>query len=463
MDKNKIWQTALESLRLNISQANFSTWFLKTFIIKIKKIDRQRQIVEIACPNAFARNTIENRYYALIKEALDQITEKKCNLVFITKEAKLLKDQEAGLKKDTLFAERKPLLAEQKQLGTETIEKAGLRADFNLDNFAVSSTNQMAHAAAIAVTKNPGQAYNPLFLYGGVGVGKTHLMQAIAQKILEKNSRFKVMYCTSEDFTNEIVEAIRRKNTDEFKKKYRSAKLLLVDDIQFIAGKDRAQEEFFHTFNSISRVGGQIILTSDRRPDEIGKLEDRLRSRFEGGLAIDIQTPDFELRTAILLIKAQQRGVKLPMDVAQLIAGNITSTRKLEGTLFRLLAETQANQEPITPEVASAVLGQASEINNIPRRVVRPREVLNTIASHYELKMSDLTGPRRPKIIAEPRQILMYLLKTELKMSFVEIGRFLGGRDHTTIMYGVDKITHNLSTSEGLRVDIAGIKQRLYG
>ena len=288
-------------------------------------------------------------------------------------------------------------------------------------------------------------------------------MQAVAQEILLKTPQIKVIYCTSEDFTNEIVNAIRSKATDQFKNKYRSARLLLVDDIQFIAGKDRAQEEFFHTFNSISRVGGQVILTSDRRPDEIDKLEDRLRSRFEGGLAIDIQSPDFELRTAILLIKAQQKKIKLPMDVAQLVAGNITSTRKLEGMLFRLIAEMKTTGQPITPEMASAILGQNSETNNVPRRVVRPKEVLSAVANHYDLKIADLTGPRRPKTIAEARQISMYLLKSDLNLPYVEIGRFLGNRDHTTIMYGVGKITHNLSTSEELRVDIAGIKQKLYG
>lgn len=320
----------------------------------------------------------------------------------------------------------------------------------------------MAYAAAMAVTKSLGKAYNPLFLYGGVGVGKTHLTQAIAQTVLQHNPRAKAVYCTSEDFTNEIVNAIRRKTTEEFKKKYRSARLLLVDDIQFIAGKDRAQEEFFHTFNSITRVGGQIILTSDRRPDEINKLEDRLRSRFEGGLAIDIQPPNFELRTAILLIKAQQKKVRLPMDVAQLIAGNITSTRKLEGFLIRLITETKTKNEPITPELTSALLGQTGQ-NTIPHRLVRPKEVLRTVASFYNLKVSDLTGPRRLKPIVVPRQILMYLLRTELKVPLMEIGRLLGDRDHTTIMYGVEKITNNLSTSEKLRVEIVGIKQKLYG
>lgn len=457
MDKIKIWKTVLENLKINLSAANFSTWFLQTFITKIKKVDKNRQITEIGCPNLFVRNTIEDRYYALIKEALDQITGKKNDLVFVVKQTKKPK---AEIPTGTLFA--KAIKKKSQKFDPEVFQRAGLRPDFNFDAFAVSSTNQMAHAAAMAVTKSPGKAYNPLFLYGGVGVGKTHLMQAIAHQVLERNQRTKVVYCTSEDFTNEIVNAIRRKTTNDFKQKYRSAKLLMVDDIQFIAGKDRAQEEFFHTFNSIVRVGGQIILTSDRRPDEIAKLEDRLRSRFEGGLTIDIQPPDFELRTAILLIKAQQRGVQLPMDVAQLIAGNITSTRKLEGFLIRLITEIKTKNEPVTPELTSALLGQTNEVT-VPQRLVRPKEVISTVASYYELKVADLTGPRRLKPIVVPRQILMYLLRTELKITLMEIGRFLGGRDHTTIMHGVEKITHILSTSEAMRVEIVGIKQKLYG
>ena len=455
MDKEKIWKTVLENLKISLSSANFATWFPQTMIVRFKKIDQKRQIAEIGCPNFFVRNTIENRYYGLIKEALDQITKKKNDLVFVVKKQPSI--HRAADTKGPLFEKRK----EKKEV-LRAIKKAGLRPDFNFDNFAVSSTNQMAHAAALAVAKSPGKAYNPLFLYGGVGVGKTHLTQAIAQTILRRNRRSRIIYCTGEEFTNEIVNAIRRKTTEEFKRKYRSARILLVDDIQFIAGKDRVQEEFFHTFNAVWRAGGQIVLTSDRRPDEISKLEDRLRSRFEGGLTIDIQPPDFELRTAILLIKAQQRKFQLPMDLAQLIASNITSTRRLEGFLTRLITEVRTRNEPLIPELVSALLGKSGE-NTFPRRLIKPREVISAVASHFNLKISDLTGPRRLKSIALPRQLLMYLLRTELKIPFMEVGRLLGNRDHTTIIYGVEKITNILPTSEKLRVDIAGIKQKLYG
>lgn len=458
MDRKKIWQTVLGNLKISLSSASFNTWFPQTFIVNIKPIDQTRQIIEIGCPNPFTRNNIENRYYGLIKDALDQATSLKNDLVFVVKQGEKPYFTKATPSKEPLF--ETPI--EEKPAGFEAIEKAGLRQDFTFENFAVSSTNQMAHAAAIAVAKALGKAYNPLFLYGGVGVGKTHLMQAVAHEVLKKNPRLKVICCTGEEFTNEIVNAIRKKTTQEFKQKFRTTKLLMVDDIQFIAGKDRAQEEFFHTFNSVLRVGGQIILTSDRRPEEISKLEDRLRSRFEGGLTIDIQPPDFELRTAILLIKAQQRKFNLPMDIAQLIAGNITSTRKLEGFLTRIMSETITKKEPLSAELVSAIIGKSNGIIISPR-LVKPKEVISAVANHYEVKTADLLGERRLKTIVIPRQILMYFLRTELKISLVEIGRLLGNRDHSTVIHGVNKITNILPTSENLRVDIAGIKQRLYG
>ena len=457
MDKDKkVWKIVLENLKINLSPASFSTWFSQTFIVRIKEIDNGRQITEIGCPNSFIRDSIESRYYGLIKDALDKATAKKNDLLFLIKENK---NQEKTIKKsdEPLFNQTN----EETDL-TDIIKKHGLRPDFTFDNFAVSSSNQMAHAASLAVASSPGKAYNPLFLYGGVGVGKTHLGQAIAIEILKRQPQTKIVYCMGEEFTNEIVEAIRKKTTNDFKNKYRSAKILLIDDIQFIAGKNTVQEEFFHTFNAVWRAGGQIILTSDRRPDEINKLEDRLRSRFEGGLTIDIQEPNFELRSAILLIKAQQLGIELPMDVATVIASNITSTRKLEGVLVRIINESKTKNEPITPDLANAVLGQ-NGTSTIPKKSVKPREFINAVAAYFEFKTNDLTGPRRAKQIVVPRQVLMYLLRTELKISLMEIGRLLGGRDHTTVMYGVEKITNNLSTTEGLRVDILGIKQRLYG
>lgn len=458
MDKDKLWQIVLENLKLSLSSANFATWFPQTFINEIKEVDKNHQIIEIASPSSFIKDTIENRYYGLIKEALDKTTKKKNDLAFVVKQVKGERAKRREGKREPLFEKAKP----EKSTAQEAIVRAGLRPDFNFEAFAVNTTNQMAHAAARAVSESPGKAYNPLFLYGGVGVGKTHLMQAIGSTVLERRPRLNIIYCMSEEFTTEIVDAIRKKTTKQFKDKYRSARVLLIDDIQFIAGKTTVQEEFFHTFNAIWRAGGQIVLTSDRRPDEISSLEDRLRSRFEGGLTIDIQDPDFELRTAIVLIKAQQRGIKLPMDIAQLIAGNITSTRRLEGFLIRLVTEADTKKEPLTPELTSALLG-TTNAELMPKRLVKPKEVLTAVVNFYNFKNKDLLGPRRPKKLALARQVLMYLLRTELKMPLMEIGQFLGNRDHTTIMYGVEKITKLLPESEELRVDIAGIKQKLYG
>ena len=460
MDKEKTWITALENLKLSLSSANFATWFSRTFITNIKEIDPQRQIIEIGCPSSFISNTIENRYYGLIKNALDQITNKKNDLVFVVKENPSLKEKNKLLSKGTLF--EIPKKASENEDFQESLKKFGLRSDFNFETFAVSSSNQMAHAAAMAVSQSLGKAYNPLFLYGGVGVGKTHLIQAIAHNILKKNKRTKIVYCMGEEFTNEIVNAIREKTTKEFKEKYRSARLLMVDDIQFIAGKTTVQEEFFHTFNAIWRTGGQIVLTSDRHPEEISKLEDRLRSRFEGGLIIDIQPPDFELRAAILLIKAQQKNIKLPMDIAQLIASNIISTRRLEGFLIRLMTEVENKKEALTPELVKALLGQNNDMIS-PQKLVKPKEILSTTANFFNLRLSEITGPRRDKKIVLPRQIIMYLLRNDLKTSLMDIGGFLGDRDHTTVMHGVEKITQLLSTSEDLRVNIMGIRKKLYG
>ena len=270
------------------------------------------------------------------------------------------------------------------------------------------------------------------------------------------------MYCTGEEFTNEIIEAIRNKSTASFRQKYRKARVLLLDDVQFIGGKETVQEEFFHTFNAIHKEGGQVVLTSDRLPNEIAGLEDRLRSRFEGGLTVDIQEPGFELRTAILLIKAQQAGVDLPMKVAQVVAANIESTRKLEGMLLRLNSEVLARKEPLTEELAMALLGKINgEVEKLRQRIT-PRQILSHVATYYQIKTTDLKGSRRLRVVALPRQVVMYLLRKELQLPLKEAGRLLGGRDHTTVMHGEDKVTKLLPKSEQLRVDITAIRKGLY-
>jgi chromosomal replication initiator protein len=458
MKKKDLWQAVLAELQLSLSRANFSAWFTNTQITNIKSINKTRRLVELAVVNPYVKNTIEARYQGQIKEILDRLTKVNNEIKFMVKApVTKIKNEEDG----PLF--RVDFEKEKKASLKKAIELSRLRPDFTFENFAVSSSNEMAHAAAIAVAKNPGKSYQLLFFYGGVGVGKTHLTQAIGHKILEQNVEAAVAYCTSEEFTNGIVEAIRTKTTRNFRQKYRSAKALLIDDIQFIAGKETVQEEFFHTFNAIHAEGGQIVLTSDCLPHEIRGLEARLRSRFEGGLTIDVQEPNFELRTAILLIKAKQRHIALPMDAAQLIAGNITSTRRLEGFLTLLINQSKTKQEPITPKLCQSLLGETTLQPVKTKQLIKPREVLETVADYFSLKPLQLKGPKRARPIVVPRQIAMYLIRTELETPLMEIGYLFGGRDHTTVMHAEKKITKLLSVSESLRLDIAALKKRLYG
>lgn len=446
MENLKLWQTVLTELEVQVSKPVYGTIFSKTSLISL-----EGGVATIGCPNPLIQKMIETRYYSLLKNTLDKHTSGNNSLVFTVKRLEEPK-RETG-----------PLFEETESL-PEIARRAHLNPLFTFENFAVSGSNQMAYAAATAVARSPGNAYNPLFLYGGVGVGKTHLMQAIGHVLLNRGRDFKMIYCTGEEFTNEIIDAIQTKTTKKFKEKYRSAQAFLIDDIQFIAGKNAVQEEFFHTFNTIQREGGQIVLTSDRPPAEIAKLEARLQSRFEGGLTIDITPPDFELRSAILLIKAKQRGINLPMDVAQVLAANISSTRRLEGTLIRLLTEAETKKIPITPELAKSILGKTNgQAAPDQKRKVSADEVLEAVTNRFDLKISALKGPKRDKVLVLARQTAMHLLRIDCGYPFAKIGEVLGGRDHTTIMHGVEKISTLLSTNENLREDISWIKRKLWG
>jgi chromosomal replication initiator protein len=405
------------------------------------------------------RTLVETRYYSLLKSVLDHHTKNNTSLVFVVVP-----------KKEALTAnETGPLFSQVAQdpavNAVSVARRLHINPQFSFDNFAVSTSNQMAYAAATAVAKSLGEAYNPLFVHGGVGVGKTHLMHAIANSVLAHKPNAKIVYCMGEEFLNEIIEAIQTKSARQFKQKYRSAQLLLVDDVQFIAGKQTAQEEFFHTFNAVHREGGQIVLTSDRPPAEISKLEDRLRSRFEGGLTVDIATPDFELRVAIVNIKSQALGAAMPQDAAQLIAANITDTRAIEGFLRRLTTEVATKHLTITPEVVASLLGPKAggEKPSQPGgRRVSPRELLEVIADYFGIKTTAIKSPRRARPLARPRQVFMYLCRTELGLTYEDIGGLIGGRDHTTVMHGVETITQELSTNERMREAVAGIKQRAW-
>lgn len=338
----------------------------------------------------------------------------------------------------------------------------GLRQDYTFESFAVSTSNEMAHAAATAVSHSPGTAYSPLFLYGGVGVGKTHLMHALAYNILETKPNSHIIYCTGEEFTNQIVSAIQTKKAIGFKDRFRTVDVLLIDDVQFIAGKNTVQEEFFHTFNALIKNQKQIVLTSDRPPHEISLLESRLRSRFEAGLMIDIQQPSFELRTAILLIKSKAMGLPIPIDLAKLIASRVESARKIEGVLNSVKSAVQLRKQTLTPELVEKLLKVEADTKR-PSLNVSITDVIKTVANHYHLKQSSLKGQSRVKALTHARHIAMFLCKEDLKMPYTEIGKWFSNRDHTSVLHAVNKIQDSLNENDLIQQEVSAIRMSLAG
>lgn len=400
----------------------------------------------VACKNLGTKVVLENKKTEIEKN-FSIFLGKPVSLVFFIKP----------------FVEKKtkndpPLLKHEKEKQT-LINRAGLLENFTFENFAVSSSNQLAYSAALAVCQKLGKLYNPLFIYGDVGVGKTHLMQAIGNKVLEKDPNKKILFCSSEDFLNDLIQVIRTKNTLSFRKKYRSLDLLMVDDIQFIAGKTTIQEEFFHTFNSIIRGGGQIVLTSDRPPKEIKNLQDRLKSRFAGGLTVDIQKPDLELRTAIVLIKAKERNIDIDFESAELIAQKITDTRELEGRLLEMSAKAIRENKKISKELIES---EFSKQKNQIIKKVSPQEIIRIVCSYYNLKPSQIKKPTRKEQVSFPRQIIMYLLRNVLKLKYEEIAFILKRKDHTTIIHGVDKINALIIKNPGFKNEIDRIINSFY-
>lgn len=450
MNNEQVWKDSLEIIKVSVSPAIFSTWFSQTHLISLNDNDG-RVGAEVGCPTSFAKNTIEARYFGLVQDSLSKVTGKKCDLTFAVKSNPKITSAASE--------ESSPLFSTPKDNDTtlELLQRSRIRPSFTFENFAVSSSNQMAHAAAEAVSRDLGSAYNPLFIWGGVGVGKTHLMVSVGNYILRKDSGKKVLFCTGEDFTNDIVEGIRNKTTQAFRNKYRKLDLLLIDDIQFIAGKDTVQEEFFHTFNAVTSVGGQIILTSDRPPSEISKLEERLRSRFEAGLIVDIAPPDFELRCAITQIKAKEKSVDLSSEQVQMIAANSESARKIEGILTRILTEVHIKNVVVTNEMVESMFSKSLETSGKISRST-PEDTIDAVSKYYQIGKRLLLGESRARPIARPRQVLMYLLRTHLGVPLEEIGRIIGGRDHTTVMHAVEKISSLATNDVQIREDILKIK-----
>lgn len=405
----------------------------------------------IQCENAGAKIYLDGRR-AIIESLIHEFSKKSPTVVFSIPVKKVRKSKKQKEKEESAIS-----LLQYQGRQEEKIASSGLQQQFTFETFAVSNTNQMAFAAAQAIAKSPGDMYNPYFLYGDVGVGKTHLCQAIAHEVLEHDVRKKVMYCTSEQFTNDMVEAIRSKNTKLIRDKYRNLDVLIVDDVQFIAGKNYVQEEFYHTFNSIVQRGGQIVMISDRPPQEIKKLEDRLRSRFSGGLIIDMQSPDFELRTAIVLIKARERKIEIDMHAAQKIAEKITDSRELEGALLKLLSLSLSSDQSnkITLEKAKVELNKQEQRQ---QERIHPQDVIKTVASYYELKPSHIKGSSRKQNIALARQIVMFFLRDRMKLNLEEVAFMVKRKDHTTVIHAVEKIKGLMMKDDSFKEDI----QRMY-
>lgn len=455
-DLDGLWKTVLERIKLSVSSGTYAAYFSKSKLTSLKTLESGRQLAEITLPNAFLRENMEHKFWGVVKDAIDTTTGVQNDLAFVVGNSFETRKDEVRDLKD--FTEN---LFTQAKYDDTKLKRAHLRPDFTFENFAVSSSNQMAWAAASAVAKTPGTTYNPLFLYGGVGVGKTHLMQAIGHTILEKNPEARIIFSPGEEFTNELVESIRTNTTQRFKEKYRTVEALLLDDIQFIAGKEKAQEEFFHTFNVILRDGGQVVLTSDRPPQEI-LIEDRLKTRLEAGLVIDVPEPDLELRAAILLIKARQKKINFPQELATTVAEVIEHPRQLEGFLVKIQNEIAVKPQEISKELVGKLLGKQLD-ETAARRIVSPQDVINLAANYFGISVGQLKGERRSQPLAFQRQILMYILRSELRLPLTEIGRVLGGRDHTTVLHATDKIKAEMAEDTQLQRDLEAMKKLVYG
>lgn len=455
MTNYEIWQAVLGEFELKISKANFTTWFRNTGIAEFTNGH-----VTICVPNTFTKSWLEKKYNSDIVKSLERITGKPVKKIeYGVENIKNIQEQECALSPlPTVSTVHQPLYSNDKRT---TLSKFGLNPKYTFATFIVGKGNELAHAAAQAVAARPGEAYNPLFIYGGVGLGKTHLIQAIGHALLVANPQVKILYVSSEKFTNEFVTAIKEGRAKEFKDRYRNVDLLLIDDIQFIASKEQTQEEFFHTFNELHQQGKQVVITSDRPPKAIPALEDRLRSRFEWGMIADISAPDLETRVAILQVKCQEKDFEFSSDLTQLVAASIHSNiRELEGVLNKIIAFHQLKNIPPSKETIKSILSTLE--NQAAKKSTTPRELIGEVAKFFDITLDDLFGKSREKKLAFPRQIIMFLLRTELKMSYPAIGAELGGRDHTTAMHAHTKISTEVENEPKLKQDIELIKQRLY-
>ena len=448
MNQEELWQAVLAQIQLQISSANFATWFKNTQIASQKD-----GVVFISVPNSFAKEWLEQKYNKTIFKVLYNLD----------KRIKGVKYEIGKTALETLKKIRVSPESEQLEFQEFTVEReTNLNPRYLFDNFIVGPFNELAHAAGWAISQNPGQVYNPLFIYGGVGLGKTHLLQAIGNEITKSFRQKKVKYIPTEKFVSEVISAIRNRQTDPLKAKYQKIDVLIIDDVQFLAGKEKTQEEFFYNFNSLYEKNKQIILSSDRPAKAITSLAERLRSRFEGGMIADISLPDLETRIAILKSKCQERKTDFPEDILNYIASSIKQNiRKLEGALNILTAYQKLNNSQPDLKTVKSLLKNLTSTQN---KIVNAKRIIHFVANFYDLREKELISTSRKREIVVPRQIAMYLLRKELKASFPFIGRKLGGKDHTTAIHAYEKITKEIEKDEGLSEEIGLIRQRiLYG
>ncbi|MBL8058741.1 MAG: chromosomal replication initiator protein DnaA [Anaerolineales bacterium] len=443
MQTEQVWHAVLGQLQMELPKSTFETWVRETQLVT-----QEDGTFVIGAPNAYARDWLENRLKSSIRRSLSNLLGRSSlDVQFVVWSPK---PAEAPMDLAAISAEARTMV--DPGLPTK------LNPKYTFGSFVVGASNRLAHAACVAASENPAKSYNPIFLYGGVGLGKTHLLQAVGNACAQRG--LSVVYVSSEEFTNDLINAIRTHTTEAFREKYRSIDVLLIDDIQFIAGKESTQEEFFHTFNTLHGQDKQLVISSDRPPKAMVTLEERLRSRFEWGLTVDIQPPDFETRQAILRTKAERSRVDVPAAVIELIARRVQSNiRELEGALTRVLAYSDLTGLQLSVEMAGAAISDL-----LPRRrTLTPPHIISVVADFYHTSPENLHGPERSKDIAWARQVAMYLIREETDASLPSIGEALGNRDHTTIMYGCKKVADEIERNDGRRREVIQIRERLYG
>lgn len=464
--QDRLWQSVLGEIEIAISRANFLTWFKKTHLVK-----QDDSLVVVGVPNIFIKEQLERKYGSLVTEVVHKNGLPNATVQFKIHSAPvdssasvdLLEAIEApptqGVNDPSQTASHASQAPQRSRGPLSRSYRQGLNEKYTFEDFVVGSGNELAYAACQAVAAEPGTKYNPLFLYGGVGIGKTHLIQAVGNEILAKRPGARVVYISSEQFLQEFVEAVRFKKNTDFADYYRGSDVLIIDDVQFLAGKEKIQEEFFHTFNALHQANKQIIISSDKPPTDIPTLEERLRSRFVWGMSIDMQNPDFETRCAIIQAKADSHSVELPVDVVELLATQFqTNIRELEGALNRVLAFCE--MRGLAPNLAT-VSGLLGSTSARPKHL-SARQIIEKCAKYYQVSLEDIMSPKRDKDIVVPRQVAMYFLRSELHLSFPKIAHELGRKDHTTAIHSVEKIGREADTNPTLRTIIQEIREKLY-